>query len=433
METKQIKEIYSIYTKNRSICTDSRKVKSGDLYFALSGPNFNGNTFAKSAIEKGAVAAIVDQKEFADGAKTILVEDSLKCLQALSKYHRDQLAIPVFAITGSNGKTTTKELINAVLETSYKVSATKGNFNNHIGVPLTLLEIQPETEIAIVEMGANHVGEIASYCQWASPSHGLITNIGKAHLEGFGSIDGVIQAKTELYRSLINTGGTVFFNADDPLLSEKAKPIKNKVEYGNKAETGPHAEVLQTNSDNQLNLLIKLVQQSVELQTQLYGSYNIQNILAAVAVGNYFEIKLTTIIEAIAAYRPTNNRSQLTIKDGNHYYLDAYNANPASVRLALTDFHKNSAPRKAVVLGDMQELGEACIAEHKSIVELTEKLGFEQVFLVGTFYKEAAKGSLFKCLADIEQLKETLGRTPLTDFHILVKGSRKMQLERLLD
>lgn len=355
-------ELYKIFLRHPNVITDSRKIEAGCLFFALKGERFNGNSFAADAIEKGAAFAIIDEPEFAIGEQFILVENVLEALQGMANFHRKQFQIPVIGITGSNGKTTTKELIYEVLSSHYPTHYTMGNFNNHIGLPLTLLKMQKGTEVAVIEMGANHVGEIEFLCKIAEPTHGLITNIGKAHLEGFGGIEGVKKGKSELYRFLEKNDGTAFVNLEELFLEELAKGLEHRIFYKKSDKPNPIAapaetKLLTTHPFVRVAFLNEFAE-ILEVQSQLSGNYNFNNIMTAITVGRYFKVPSQKIKAAIENYVPSNNRSQVLEKDGNTYILDAYNANPSSMQRSLENFSKMEGQSKIAILGDMLELGE---------------------------------------------------------------------------
>lgn len=418
-----IVELYEIYKQFPSVQTDTRKLKQGDLFFALRGPNFNANAFAETALANGAAYAVIDDAAFHSGAKTILVEDALKTLQELALYHRNQFHIPFLAITGSNGKTTTKELIHAVLSTTFNTYTTEGNFNNHIGVPLTLLKIRDDAQMAVIEMGANHQGEIASYCVYTLPDFGLITNVGKAHLEGFGGIEGVKKGKGELFDHLRAFSGTAFVMRDYDYLQEMSAGIKNRFTYGSE-----NADVNGKLLSSEPFLSIEV--DGTKINTQLVGAYNYANVLAAVAVGKYFEVSMENIQIAIESYAPSNSRSQLIKKDSNHVILDAYNANPSSMRAAIENFEKIAANNKILMLGAMAELGEESLDEHRGIVELIDRYHWKDVILVGgDFLKVKSRYRVFNNSAEAA---DWLKKESLQDAYILVKGSRSMQMEKVL-
>jgi len=430
MGMKDIEKIVTLFRQHSGISTDTRKLKKGNLFFALSGENFNGNSFAAEALEKGAAAVIVDDSEFVpeNDSRFILVEDTLHALQELAKFHRQQFGIPVLAITGTNGKTTTKELCAAVLATEKRICSTKGNFNNHIGVPLTLLSINNKTEVVIVEMGANHRGEIAALCDIARPTHGLITNIGKAHLEGFGDFQGVINTKNELYHFLNSNTGTVFVHKDNLLLMELSENI-TRVTYGN-----PPADVEGTmvNTNPFVKISWHQKEEKINIQTQLYGSYNFSNIMAAVAVGKYFGVSKSGIVRALKNYRPENNRSQLFQTQNNTLILDAYNANPESMALAIDDFAAHRFSNPVLILGDMFELGKSSEEEHYKIIEKLKKTDFQQVILVGKDFYKTVPEYLYRKFATTKQAEQYLQSHRIKDAHILIKGSRGMQLEKII-
>ena len=375
-----ISELYNIYLQHPSIQTDTRKLKQGDIFFALKGPNFNGNLFAAKALEAGAAYAVIDEMQEGGDERMILVPDVLQALQDLASYHRDQFKIPFIAITGSNGKTTTKELVSSVLASHYKTYTTQGNLNNHIGVPLTILSIRQDAEMAVIEMGANHQKEIAGYCVYTKPTHGIITNCGKAHLEGFGGVEGVRKGKGELYDYIRAHNGTIFMYDDYDYLHTMSQGIEQKEIYGtiNGTVTGqvkasePFLEVSITNGLSQKNI-----------RTQLVGDYNLPNVLCAISIGKYFAVPEEKIATTIEAYAPSNSRSQMLEKDGNHIVLDAYNANPTSMRAAIENFAKFPSTEKVLMLGGMMELGEDSMMEHQQIIDLINQHTWKQVVLVG--------------------------------------------------
>jgi UDP-N-acetylmuramoyl-tripeptide--D-alanyl-D-alanine ligase len=423
-------ELYNLYKKNPSIQTDTRRLKAGDIFFALKGNNFNGNNFANQAIEQGAAYAVIDEKEFEIPGKTILADDVLITLQQLAKYHRQQLAIPFLAITGSNGKTTTKELIHAVLSTTYKTYTTEGNLNNHIGVPLTILKIKNDAEIAVIEMGANHIGEIASYCEIALPDYGLITNCGKAHLEGFGNEEGVRKAKGELFDHLRTlTHGFAFVNWDYDYLWEMSKGISGIIKYGTTSEAHVVGKVLK----NDPLLEVEIVQGLDEkhIKTNLVGDYNLSNVLAAITAGKYFNVAEKNIKTAIENYFPSNSRSQLIQMGSNKIILDAYNANPSSMKLAIENFSRNPASDKVLMLGAMAELGKESIAEHQNIIDIINQFSWKTVVLVGgNFLKTEHSYLKFE---NSQQAKEWLQQQHFENTYLLIKGSRTMQMEKVLE
>lgn len=428
MKYPNIEEIYSVYLKHPVVCTDTRNIKQGSIFFALKGANFNANTFAKEAISKGAKYAVIDEEvHYSDGC--ILVDDVLTTLQKLANHHRNQSDIPFIAITGSNGKTTTKELTAAVLSKKFKTLFTQGNLNNHIGVPLTLLSLTKEHQMAIIEMGANHQGEIAQLCKIAEPDYGIITNIGKAHLEGFGGPEGVIKAKSELYHYIKASGGKLFVNADDDLLMRLSEGI-DRITYGTKP--GVDCEGL----DDKTSFLAKGIFLDdgieVEIQSQLAGRYNFYNILAAACVGFHFRLTLSQIKSAIEGYIPSNNRSQIVKKENNTIWVDAYNANPSSMKTAVENFATIPEKGKVLILGDMFELGEDSAKEHQALADLIEsKKVWDGVYLVGAeFIKTKSSAQRFP---NMEAFIDWVGKNPLKTKTILLKGSRGMAMERVLE
>ncbi|SNC76027.1 UDP-N-acetylmuramoyl-tripeptide--D-alanyl-D-alanine ligase [Hymenobacter gelipurpurascens] len=424
--------LYARFKASTAVSTDSRQPQDGTLFFALNGPSFRGRDFAPQALAAGARHAVVDDETLAaqDPEHYTYAPDPLVALQDLARYHRSQLIIPVLAITGSNGKTTTKELVNAVLSKRYRVQYTRGNLNNHIGVPLTLLSIRAgEHDLAIVEMGANHQGEIAMLCGLACPTHGLITNIGKAHLEGFGGEEGIALGKSELFRFLAGSGGTAFVNTLDPRLPGLAAAVPHSITYPNATDTYP-ATLLSAAPQVVFRLF-----NGETVEAQITGGYNFPNLAAAAAVGAYFEVANTDIEAALARYSPTNNRSQLVRTAHNDVVLDAYNANPSSMSAALRSFatRPGNAADKVVVLGDMFELGEASEAEHRELGHLLQSLRFGKVLLIGTHMQHATTQADFLHFATKPEAATWLQTHPLRDQQVLIKGSRGMGLESLLE
>lgn len=422
-----IADLYRIYLKHPSVQTDTRKLKAGDLFFALKGPNFNGNTFALKALESGAAYAIVDEDLFPGNERVIKVEDGLSALQDLAKYHREQFSIPFIGITGSNGKTTTKELVYAVLSSHYKTYTTQGNLNNHIGVPLTLLSIHADAAMAVIEMGANHQKEIESYCRYAQPTHGIITNAGKAHLEGFGGMDGVRKGKGELFDYLRMHDGTAFVYADYDYLQNMSAGIAHIEQYGTTAgsvqgKVNASEPFLEVGMTAGLNASI--------VHTQLVGDYNLPNVLCAIAVGKYFKVPDDKIKAAIEDYAPSNSRSQLIKKDTNSIILDAYNANPSSMRAAIENFARLHAGKKILMLGGMMELGPESVQEHANIIALIEQYQWDKVVLVGGDFSQLSHPFIFFHTSD--EAKEWLTQQSFSNAHILIKGSRSMQMEKIL-
>jgi len=424
----EIKELHKIFLNHSSVCTDTRKASKNDLFFALKGDNFNGNLFAKEALEKGASYAVVDEQEVCINEKYILVEDVLKTLQDLAKFHRNYLGLKIIALTGSNGKTTTKELINNVLNTNFKTIATKGNLNNHIGVPLTLLKMTKNTEVGIVEMGANHANEIAFLCELTQPNYGYITNFGKAHLEGFGNLEGVIKAKSELYDYLNSNEGYIFINAADPIQLNISRSLNNVILFNAEDEDGIIIKSEETNP------FVKVNYNTTSIASQLIGAYNFNNISAAIAIGAYFGIDNENIKNGIENYIPDNNRSQILEKGSNTIILDAYNANPTSMIAALENFSKIKGDSKIAILGDMFELGKEANKEHYDIAKFAFELEFNAVYLVGqNFYKTSNPEFDNKYFKSFDDLKILLTSSVFKNQTILIKGSRGMALERVLE
>ena len=432
----QTEKLYDVYQQFPSVQTDTRKLREGDLFFALKGGNFNGNSFARQAIDKGASFAVIDEKEFSIPGKTILVQDALTALQQLARYHRLQFEnlaggnkVPFLAITGSNGKTTTKELIHTVLSATYKTYTTEGNLNNHIGIPLTILKIKKDAEMAVIEMGANHRGEIASYCAYALPTHGLITNCGKAHLEGFGGVEGVKKGKGELFDYLrTRPHGFAFVMWDYDYLREMSKGISGLIKYGTR-----DAHITGTIRQSEPFLEVDITQgmDPAPIKTNLIGGYNLPNVLAAVTIGKTFKVPDEKIRQAIENYLPTNSRSQLVEKGSNKFILDAYNANPSSMRLAIENFAKMSDSKKILVLGSMAELGNESLEEHRSIVELIGQNQWENVVLVGgDFLKFEHPYLKFN---NVGEARNWWQQQQIENACILLKGSRTTQMEQLLN
>jgi len=412
-----IKDLYQKYLKNYLVTTDTRNIKKNALFFSLKGAHFNGNTFAKKAIELGASYAIIDEKAYEIKGKTILVNNVLKTLQALANYHRKQLAIPIIGITGSNGKTTTKELLQAVLQTQFNTKATLGNLNNHIGVPLTILSFTNKTEIGIVEMGANHQKEIEFLCTICEPDLGYITNFGKAHLEGFGGIEGVIKGKSELYTYLKENNKISFVNANDAIQVQLTTNLNN-VLLNNTVSTSAIQPFLAVKYKDQV------------IHTHLVGAYNVDNLKAAISIGEYFTISQENIISAIKNYIPTNNRSQIIKKKNNIILMDAYNANPSSTMVALDNLNKTNHQKKTVILGDMFELGDYSTKEHQNIVDYCNTLHLDRCIFVGEAYSKTSASEKYE---NFESLKNQIKQSPFKNCYILIKGSRGMSLERLLE
>ena len=423
-----LNNIYKLFLECKGVSTDTRNIRPHEMFFALKGPNFNANQLADQAIAKGALVAVIDDQSYAIPDKTILVEDVLETLQQLASFHRRQLDIPVIALTGTNAKTITKELIRAVLETRYRITATEGNLNNHIGVPLTLLSIRDDTEIAVVEMGANHTGEIAFLCEIAAPTHGLITNIGKAHLEGFGNLEGVLRAKSELYQYLLSHEGVVFINSGDPMLENMSKRFKNPWFY-------PAAADYSYTKFKGADPMVRFsTENNTVFDTQLIGAYNFINIAAAICVGKYFKIDPDATGKAIETFVPVSLRSQVLVTGTNTIIMDAYNANPESMKAAILDFNRMKAPNKTVILGDMLELGSYSREEHEDLGKLLKNCNFHTIMLIGN-EMAAAHASVpnsvyFKTKSELERYLES---HPVTNSTVLLKASRGIALETVAE
>lgn len=426
----EIPQLYEIFKQYPSITTDTRNCTQDSIFFALKGSNFNGNQYAKKALELGCKYAIVDEAEFADESQNILlVDDCLVTLQQLAAFHRSKHSIPVIGVTGTNGKTTSKELITAVLSQEFNVLSTHGNLNNHIGVPLTLLKMTKAHEIAVIEMGANHVGEIKALVEIARPNYGLITNVGRAHIEGFGSFENIIKAKGELYDFLREqNNGKIFVDNDNPYLKEISEGITT-ISYGNDDSLFVCGRAVA--NDPYLSFVWKFSKNDHLVQTKLIGEYNLSNALAAVAIGKYFGVKTANICKAIEEYVPTNNRSQLKETGKNTLIIDAYNANPTSMNAALLNFTKMDVPNKTLILGDMRELGNDSAEEHQKIVDLIASEDITDVFLVGDHFSKTKTS--YPCFATLENFAEFLKKNPIEERYILIKGSRGLQLEKCVD
>ncbi|MBT8183984.1 MAG: UDP-N-acetylmuramoyl-tripeptide--D-alanyl-D-alanine ligase [Eudoraea sp.] len=420
-----IQELHQRFLEHSFVSTDTRNIQPRAIFFALKGENFDGNTFAKAALEKGASLVIADDPQYATEANIILVDDALSCLQDLARYHRNSCTAMVLALTGSNGKTTTKELISEVLSSKYRTIATKGNLNNHIGVPLTLLRIREDTEMAIIEMGANHQKEIEFLTGIAQPDYGYITNFGKAHLEGFGGEEGVIKGKSELYEYLIAHNKHIFLNADDPIQLAKLASYIRK--YGFSSDKREYYNIALKAADPYVSLTVE----DITINTALIGAYNFSNCCAAVLIGKTFNVPLSDIKEALEKYVPENNRSQILESNGHRIVLDAYNANPSSMRAALDNFQSMKAAHKTVFLGDMFELGEAAPEEHQGIADLVAEMDFDLAFLIGENFNKT--NTTLKKFSTFEGLLNYLQGQQLPAGDILIKGSRGMALERLLE
>lgn len=420
--------LYQLYLQSRKVSTDTRQIESNALFFALKGPTFNANAFAEEALKKGASYAVVDDAAYATDQRIIVVKDTLLALQDLARHHRKQLTIPVIGLTGSNGKTTSKELLNAVLRKKFKTFATKGNLNNHIGVPLTLLSIDSSIELAIVEMGANHLGEIALLSSIALPTHGFITNIGKAHIGTFGGFENIIRGKSELYQHLIQEKGTVFINSQNPILSNMAKRFSHPVMYPAKGDYYT-CELVEANPF----LVIKTEEDTI-IKTQMIGAYNFENIATALCIGKYFGVEAAKANEGIAEYVAGNMRSQVITKGTNTIILDAYNANPSSMAAAIENLAGMKAENKVAIVGDMFELEEEAEKEHRLMGELLSAKQFAQVYLCGLLMKSASQAmpqALYFETRDL--LIDHLQKNPVENATILIKASRGMGLEKCVD
>ncbi len=434
-----IEQLYEIYLQHPSVQTDTRLLKPGDIFFALKGPNFNGNAFAPKALELGAAYAVIDEKPAASVAasgsapkddRLLLVGDVLTALQDLALHHRKQFDIPFIAITGSNGKTTTKELVHAALAAEYTTYTTRGNLNNHIGVPLTLLSVHRDAEFAVIEMGANHQGEIAGYCRYALPTHGIITNIGRAHLEGFGGPEGVKKGKGELYDHLRDNNGAAFVLRDSEDLRQMSRGIPHIITYGTHDAdyTGRVAP-----GESFLNIEITHGATTGIIHTALVGDYNLPNILVAVAVAKHFGVPDAKIRKAIEHYTPSNSRSQLIEKDSNHIILDAYNANPSSMRAAIENFAKlpgATFDHKILILGAMAELGPESVHEHQGIISLIDQYPWKQVILVGGDFLKA--NHPYKTFPNSKEAAQWFKTQGIKDSWLLIKGSRSSKMEDVL-
>jgi UDP-N-acetylmuramoyl-tripeptide--D-alanyl-D-alanine ligase len=426
-----LEALYKIYLKNPVISTDTRKIEPGSLFFALKGEKFDGNAFAKNALESGAAYAVVDDPAVMEDKRFLLVEDVLTALQALAKLHRSTWDLPVIALTGSNGKTTTKELIAAVLAKKYRTYATRGNLNNHIGVPLTILAVTPrEYDMVVVEMGANHQEEIAALCIIAQPTHGLITNIGKAHLEGFGGLAGIKKGKGELYSYLSKKKRVVFVNTQNEVLMEM---VSKKHAFGEIVFYGSESSAVNPVLVDDVPFVIYENQEKQAIATHLPGRHNFENICAALAIGHYFGVPGDDAHRAISEYQPDNNRSQVFHKGSNTITLDAYNANPSSMEAAIDHLMKSEATRKMVILGDMLELGDEAEAEHQALGEMLARCNFDLVLLTGPLMQHALP-ALPKAyyIPDKFSLHNWIMDHPQADTHILIKGSRGMGLESVV-
>ncbi|MCW5912755.1 MAG: UDP-N-acetylmuramoyl-tripeptide--D-alanyl-D-alanine ligase [Cyclobacteriaceae bacterium] len=421
-------QLYQRFSEAGKVSTDTRQITPGSLFFALRGDKFNANEFAAQALEKGATYAVVDDARYAVNERYILVEDALTALQALAKHHRSRLKIPVVGLTGSNGKTTSKELVLAVLDKKFKTYATKGNLNNHIGVPLTILSIDHSYEMAVVEMGANHLGEIALLCSIANPTHGLITNIGKAHIGTFGGFENIIRGKSELYQHLLTTDGIVFINSQSPVLANMAKRFKHPYFY---PAAGDYYQAQLLNADPFIRFK---AEDGEEVQTQLMGAYNFENMAAALCIGKFFGVDAKEANRAVAEYVPGNMRSQVITKGSNTIILDAYNANPSSMEAAVENLAAMKAKKKVAIVGDMFELEEEAAKEHARMGELLKAKKFDSVYLCGSLM-QSAKASFADAVycEQKAELIELLKRNPIRNSTVLIKASRGMGLETIVD
>ena len=423
-----ISKIYALFNKYKSVSIDTRSIKPNDIFFAIKGPNFDGNNFALQAIKIGASHVISDNPSISKKSdKIIYVDNSVKALQKLANYHRRKLNTKIIAITGSNGKTTSKELILNVLKTKYKTTATKGNLNNHLGVPLSLLEINENTEFGIIEMGANHLNEIADLCKIAEPNFGYITNYGNAHLEGFGSIKGVIKGKSELYNYLKNNKNLIFHNSENKQQTYLINNYKNTYSFGINNESD--CIINKSKSKNTLNVLY----QNKIIKSTIYGDYNFENICIAIAAGEYFRLDFDNIKKGIESYLAENNRSQISFKKNNTIILDAYNANPTSMSLALESFKKTNYKNKMIILGDMFELGKDSSHYHQEIINSLEKINDSIIYIVGEYFCNTNHSDRIKSFSSTKELINNLSTTNVSNYSILIKGSRGMQLEKIIE
>jgi len=423
-----IRDLYTIFLKFPSVQTDTRKIKTGDLFFSLKGPNFNGNLFVSTALEGGASYCVCDEISDVRNDRIIYVADVTQTLQQLAKYHREQFDIPFIGITGSNGKTTTKELVHAVLSKKYTCCTTAGNLNNHIGIPLTILSVKPDAEIAIIEMGANHLHEIEGYCKYTLPTHGLITNCGKAHLEGFGSEEGVRKAKGELYDFIGASNGTIFINTDYDYLAAMGEAVNNKITYG--TQTGDYSGIA-AEGDHFLRVEITNGADIKSIQTKLAGNYNLPNVLSAVCIGKTFGIPDDMIKSALENYTPTNYRSQIIRQGSNTIILDAYNANPSSMKVAIENFSAMQAKKKILILGGMMELGNDSIEEHKALIDLVQTHDWNTVAVTGKDFTDLPENIIQ--FNSAEEIASWYREQHFENATILIKGSRSMAMEKIVE
>lgn len=426
METEKL---YPLFRNSTGVTTDSRNIQKGNIFFGLWGESYNGNKYAAEALAKGASYAVIDDPDF-EAENTILVDDTLLELQALAAWHRKEMKIPVIGITGTNGKTTTKELLAAVLSKKFRTHYTKGNLNNHIGVPITILSTPPDTELLIIEMGANHPGEIKALCEIARPEYGIITNIGTAHIEGFGSFEGIVKAKVELYEFIKKVNGVVLYNDKNALLTEKIfKLINRAVPYSDPTGTELITEI--NNEGLTLSITAVYNHQSFKIKTNLFGDYNLENVKAALATGLFFGMEIEDAINAIEDYKPSNNRSEIRATGTNTLICDAYNSNPSSLLSALDSFAQSQPGNKVCILGDMLELGEKSEEEHMNILNSLKSFGFNRVILVGEVFGRLAPSFNYESFTDSDQLGIFLKNNPINNSFILIKGSRGIRLEKI--
>ena len=422
-----IEKIYELYKKAYTVTTDSRTISKDCVFVALKGEHFDGNDFALKAAEGGVAACVIaNRQDLPRHERLFVVDDSLKCLQELANYHRNKLGTPIIGITGTNGKTTTKELVSAVLSKKYNIVYTQGNYNNQLGVPLTLLRVQPGAELAVVEMGASHPGDIRELTEIGEPDYGIITNIGRAHLEGFGGFEGVIRTKNEMYEYIAAHHGLLFVNHDNELLMKLSKDIK-KVTYGTNEDADIKGKILSANP------YLSVEWNGKKIDTQLVGDYNFENVMAAICIGTYFKVEANDIAEALSNYCPTNNRSQIIETGKNRVVMDAYNANPTSMAHALKNFRNICKDDNLLILGDMRELGGESEQEHQAILKLLKKLGFRNVVLVGSEFSKCSESSEYSKFCSVDELAQYLGVHPISGHDILVKGSNSIHLNKIID
>ncbi len=422
-----IENIYELYKKAYTVTTDSRTISKDCVFVALKGEHFDGNDFAMKVAEEGVAACVIaDRKDLPKHERLFVVEDSLKCLQSLAKLHRERIGLPILGITGTNGKTTTKELVSAVLSKKFNIVFTQGNFNNQLGVPLTVLRIKPGTEMAVVEMGASHPGDIDELTNIGEPNFGMITNIGRAHLRDFGGYEGVVKTKNEMYQYIAKHNGLLFVNNDNALLMNLANNI-NKVTYGTNQNADIQGKMLSANP------YLSVEWKGYKIDTQLVGDYNFENVMAAICIGKYFKVEDKDIVEALSSYHPTNNRSQVIETGKNRVVMDAYNANPTSMSLAIKNFRNICKDKNLLILGDMLELGEESEREHKMIIELLQELKFKNVYLVGNEFSKSSENSEFSSFNNVEELAQYLQKHPVSGYNILVKGSNSVHLNKIID